>query len=158
MKVLDFGLAKQVETEVSGELTQAGQAFGTPQYMSPEQWADSGTADPRADVYGLGLLTYYLLAGRPPFTSSSPTGLMFDHVKTTPELPSSVGDIPIPAPLDAIVMKCLAKQPDDRFQSVVEFETALSEIRFDEPWTAESARLWWEVHQPGSGNARREPA
>jgi serine/threonine-protein kinase len=156
VKVLDFGLAKQAGAETgdeaeradASELTQMGQVFGTPRYMSPEQWEDSGSADPRSDIYCLGAVAYHLLTARPPFVSSSPVQLLIDHAKTLPEPPSHVTELPIPSELDAIVMRCLEKRPEHRFQSVEELEAALGEVPFDEPWTRESARAWWELHEP----------
>ncbi len=120
-------------------------------YMSPEQWGDSAAVDLRADIYCLGAVAYFLLTGRPPFTSSSPVQLLYDHVRATPHPPSEVAETPIPPELDRIVMKCLEKGPEDRFVAVDDLELALSEIHFEEPWTREKARVWWELHQPVRG-------
>jgi serine/threonine-protein kinase len=74
--------------------------------------------------------------------------LIVDHVKTIPEHPSALTEIPIPAELDAIVMKCLEKNPEDRFQSAEELKAALEAVPSKGQWTWKQARTWWELHGP----------
>jgi hypothetical protein len=74
--------------------------------------------------------------------------LIIDHVKTVPRPPSETSEIAIPPPTDALVMRLLEKKADDRFGSASEVDAALREIAFDDPWTEERARGWWELHVP----------
>ncbi|MDQ6827529.1 MAG: serine/threonine-protein kinase [Gemmatimonadota bacterium] len=116
--VTDFGVAKAL-TEATGgtlPLTSAGMALGTPAYMAPEQVAADPTADHRADVYALGVVAYEMLAGRPPFTASTTQAVLAAHATKLPEPISAVRPA-VPAPLAALVMRCLEKLPADRPQS-----------------------------------------
>jgi serine/threonine-protein kinase len=127
VKVLDFGIAKVVapDRRVDQFETQAGTVFGTPRYMSPEQ-AQGAPLDQRSDLYSVGALLYQMLTGRAPFTDDDAVVVMAKHIQETPELPSKVvPDRHIPASLEAVVMKAMAKPADDRFQSAGEFEAAL---------------------------------
>lgn len=154
VKVLDFGLAKQLPVAFDAEgsrepdLTGTGQVFGTPTYMSPEQWDDTADVDARADIYSLGGVAYHLLTGRPPFTARSMVRLLTEHARTAPDPPSRVCELDVPSELDAIVLKCLEKRPEDRFPTVEDLERALSAVRFSEPWTRRDARAWWKLHGP----------
>jgi len=145
-KVLDFGLAKQVKTSNEAGLTKTGILFGTPRYIAPEAIYGNKKNDARADLYNLGGVAYWLLTGQPPFASSSSVELLIDHVKTVPERPSTLCEVPIPAELDDIIMKCLQKKPDDRFQCALELKTALARLPLPEPWDEQKAQNWWELH------------
>lgn len=116
VKVTDFGIAKML---LLPEATQSGsQILGTPLYMSPEQ-ISGDPIDPRADIYSLGAMVYEMVSGKPPFREGN---IEYHHLHTPPApLPKTV-----PAPLGEIAMKCLAKAPENRFQSVAEVHTALT--------------------------------
>jgi eukaryotic-like serine/threonine-protein kinase len=116
--VADFGVAKAV-TESGGTLTTAGMAVGTPAYMAPEQVAADPDVDHRADIYALGTLAYELLAGRTPFTGLTPQGLLAAQVMKTPD-PVTTHRTDCPAALETVVMRCLAKEPGDRWQTAAE--------------------------------------
>ncbi|MEU7043746.1 protein kinase [Streptomyces varsoviensis] len=117
VKVMDFGIARALHGAAS-TMTQTGMVMGTPQYLSPEQ-ALGKTVDARSDLYATGCLLYELLALRPPFTGETPLSVVYQHVQDTPVPPSQVsGDVP--PELDGLVMRSLAKDPDDRFQSAEE--------------------------------------
>ncbi len=148
VKVLDFGLAKQIGQEEAAPITKTGLVFGTPRYMSPEVASGSGEVDGRGDLYCLGAVAFWMLTGRPPFESRSCVEAIVDHVKTAPKPPSELCELPIPAELDAVVLRCLEKRPEDRFQSAVEVVDALGSIPFAEPWTQARAREWWDLHLP----------
>jgi len=126
--VTDFGVAKAV-SEATGRqaLTTAGVALGTPTYMSPEQAAADPHTDHRADIYAFGVLAYELLAGRPPFTGSTPQSVLAAHV-TMPAEPVTRYRTSIPPILAALVMKCLEKRPADRWQSVDELIPQLETV------------------------------
>ncbi len=126
-KVLDFGIAKiqQPEGVRDNDITAANLVIGTPQYMSPEQCSQTGPIDARSDVYSLGVIVYEMLAGRVPFTGESPTVIMMKQVQDPP--PSILDARPdLPASVDKLIERALAKQPVDRFQTAGELSEALT--------------------------------
>ncbi len=151
VKVLDFGLAKPIVPDGSPKVTKTGIFLGTPQYAAPEVVSGSDRLDGRADLYGLGGVAYWMLAGRPPFEAISSTGLMLEHMNTLPVAPSAVSEFSVPPELDDVVMRCLEKDPDKRFPTAGEVEAVLRTITFEKPWTWERARAWWAVHLPEPG-------
>ncbi|MFF1557950.1 protein kinase [Streptomyces sp. NPDC058279] len=119
VKVMDFGIARALHGAQS-TMTQTGMVMGTPQYLSPEQ-ALGKAVDHRSDLYATGCLLYELLALRPPFTGETPLSVVYQHVQDAPVPPSQLPDgHHIPQELDGLVMRSLAKDPDDRFQSAEE--------------------------------------
>ncbi|MFE5851647.1 protein kinase [Streptomyces sp. NPDC056500] len=117
VKVMDFGIARALHG-ASTTMTQTGMVMGTPQYLSPEQ-ALGKAVDHRSDLYATGCLLYELLALRPPFTGETPLSVVYQHVQDIPLPPSEASDV-VPPELDGLVMRSLAKDPDDRFQSAEE--------------------------------------
>ncbi|MFI0510327.1 protein kinase [Streptomyces sp. WSLK1-5] len=117
VKVMDFGIARALHG-ASTTMTQTGMVMGTPQYLSPEQ-ALGKAVDHRSDLYATGCLLYELLALRPPFTGETPLSVVYQHVQDIPTPPSQVSDA-VPPELDGLVMRSLAKEPDDRFQTAEE--------------------------------------
>ncbi|MFD3545626.1 protein kinase [Streptomyces sp. NPDC058655] len=119
VKVMDFGIARALHG-VQSTMTQTGMVMGTPQYLSPEQ-ALGKAVDRRSDLYATGCLLYELLALRPPFTGETPLSVVYQHVQDAPIPPSQLPEGgAIPQELDGLVMRSLAKDPDDRFQSAEE--------------------------------------
>jgi serine/threonine-protein kinase len=116
----DFGIAT---ARFHGRLTASGRAMGTPHYMSPEQ-AMGRLVDGRSDLYAVGLLLYEMLLGNPPFDGDDSYSVGYKHVHEAPVAPDTV-DTRIPAALSAIVMRCLAKQPADRYDRGFELADAL---------------------------------
>jgi serine/threonine protein kinase len=117
VKVMDFGIARALHGAQS-TMTQTGMVMGTPQYLSPEQ-ALGKAVDHRSDLYATGCLLYELLALRPPFTGETPLSVVYQHVQDIPLPPSGVSE-QVPPELDGLVMRSLAKDPDDRFQTAEE--------------------------------------
>jgi beta-lactam-binding protein with PASTA domain/tRNA A-37 threonylcarbamoyl transferase component Bud32 len=117
IKVMDFGIARAM-SDNQATMTQTAQVIGTAQYLSPEQ-ARGERVDARSDLYSTGCLMYELLTGRPPFTGDSPVAIAYQHVRENP-VPPSVVDPDIPPWADAIVLKAMAKDPADRYQSADE--------------------------------------
>ncbi|MFD7700746.1 protein kinase [Streptomyces caelestis] len=117
VKVMDFGIARALHG-ASTTMTQTGMVMGTPQYLSPEQ-ALGKAVDHRSDLYATGCLMYELLALRPPFTGETPLSVVYQHVQDIPTPPSEASDA-CPPELDGLVMRSLAKEPDDRFQTAEE--------------------------------------
>ena len=131
VKVLDFGLVKSfVEgRELEGRaITQHGMLMGSPPYMAPEQ-GDKNRADPRSDIYSLGIVMFEALTGKPPFTGNAPLEIILKHVnQVVPPLRAPLGVEPIPEAMVALVNKCLAKSPMDRFQSMDELIAGLQTL------------------------------
>ncbi|WP_170319357.1 serine/threonine-protein kinase [Polyangium spumosum] len=125
VKLLDFGIAKLLAPEPGrAGLTSIGQQLGTPSIMAPEQIL-CGPIDARTDIYALGALLHVLLTGRPPFESNAQGDLVEQHLAAPPPRPSLRA--PVSPALDAIVLRCLEKKPDRRFESVGAFLDALRE-------------------------------
>ncbi|HEX8847607.1 MAG TPA: SUMF1/EgtB/PvdO family nonheme iron enzyme, partial [Pyrinomonadaceae bacterium] len=124
IKVVDFGIAKLRDAAGATTLTQTGMVMGTPYYMSPEQ-CQGEALDARADVYSLGAIVYEMLAGGPPFTAETPTGLIARHLfDPVPPLPKSAGASPA---LEAIIMRALAKDREERQRDAAELSRELRE-------------------------------
>jgi serine/threonine-protein kinase len=152
VKVLDFGLVTAGDLpEVAGatDLTLEGEISGTPAYMAPELVQNGAVADGRADIYALGCVAYYLLTGTPVF-EGQPLAVLVDHVKTVPTPPSQRTDRLIPPQLEAVILKCLAKDPTDRYQSAAELADALADCCLEPAWTGRTAADWWQLHMPRS--------
>lgn len=127
VKILDFGIAKA--TASTSKLTQAGQIFGTPHYMSPEQ-ADGARIDQRTDIYSLGVILYELLTGRLPFDAENYMAVLTQHMHRDPTPPSTIEDLKLALPpgLEELILRCLMKSPKDRFQSMEELGGELRNI------------------------------
>lgn len=117
VKVMDFGIARAI-ADASATMTATAAVIGTAQYLSPEQ-AKGEKVDARSDLYSAGCLLYELLSGQPPFTGDSPVSVAYQHVREQAKAPSSVDAAVTPA-MDAIVLKSLAKNPENRYQSATE--------------------------------------
>ena len=123
-KVLDFGLAKLFEGNVEAQVTSSGTIVGTPYYMSPEQ-IQGHELDGRSDVYAMGAIMYECVVAEPPFDAPNPVGVLSKHLSEEPTLPSQRSPISVPAEADEIIMRCLQKDPEDRYQTVEELRQAL---------------------------------
>lgn len=125
-KLLDFGLVLPVADDPDGtKLTRAGTVTGTPGYLSPEQAAGKPDLDPRSDIYAVGALGYFLLAGRGPFDGRSPVETLAAHLYERPKPPRETRP-DIPAPLEAVILRCLAKNPADRFDDTAALDAAFA--------------------------------
>jgi eukaryotic-like serine/threonine-protein kinase len=122
-KVTDFGIARAAHGDNEQTMTQTGMVIGTAAYLSPEQ-AQGEPVDGRSDLYSLGVVLYEMLAGRAPFAGDTPLAIAYKHVRELAAPPSSVNP-DVPSELDAIAMKALAKNPENRYQTAVEFEQDL---------------------------------
>jgi serine/threonine-protein kinase len=115
-KVLDFGLAKLFEGTVEAQVTSSGTIVGTPFYMSPEQ-IQGQDLDGRSDVYAMGAIMYECVVGRPPFEAPNPVGVLSKHLSEQPIRPSARSPLSVPVEADEIIMRCLAKDRNERYQT-----------------------------------------
>ena len=131
-RVLDFGIAAVLDERVT-RLTRSGEVFGTPYYMSPEQF-ESRPVGPWTDLYALGIVLYECIVGDPPLVADSQFALMVKHCKTPPpHLGEDLGLGPLREPLDRIVQRCLAKKPEDRPPSAAALRRDLEALLRQEP-------------------------
>lgn len=130
VKIVDFGIAKVLNSEDSGmeQLTRTGEIFGSPLYMSPEQCRGK-ELDTRADIYSLGAVMYLTLTGKSMFETNNALETMFKHVQETPAQFAQISpDAALPEALEAVVFRCLAKEPDERYQRMSDVKAALEGI------------------------------
>ncbi|GGS87213.1 putative serine/threonine-protein kinase [Planobispora rosea] len=138
VKVMDFGIARAM-ADSAATMTQTAQVIGTAQYLSPEQ-ARGERVDARSDIYSTGCVLYELLTGQPPFTGDSPVAIAYQHVRENPIPPSQV-DREIPAWADAIVLKAMAKDPGQRYQSAGEMRADIQRALSGMPMDAQTMSL-----------------
>src|SRR5262245_27420531 len=146
VKVLDFGLVKLERqappSDDNVKLTNENSVSGTPAFIAPEVVLGEAS-DHRVDLYSLGCVAFFLLTGKLVFEGSSPVKVMFGHVHTPPPAPSTRTSQPIPPELDALVLDCLAKDPNARPATVTALEARLRSVPVTEPWTRDRAIQWW---------------
>jgi tRNA A-37 threonylcarbamoyl transferase component Bud32 len=143
-KLLDFGLVQDLGLNGDADrLTLQGTVLGSPPYMSPEQAAGRNDIDVRADIYSLGGVGYYLLTGRPPFLRETAMEMLLAHAYEAPTPPSELRP-EIPADVEAVILRCLMKKPDERFPDVNAMEKALAACFVAEGWSEEQAQSWWK--------------
>src|SRR6266513_3049454 len=147
VKVMDFGIARAV-SDAQATMTQTAQVIGTAQYLSPEQ-ARGERVDARSDLYSTGCLLYELLTGRPPFLGDSPVAIAYQHVRENPVPPSRL-DPEIPAWADAIVLRSMAKSPDERYQSAAEMGTDIKRALSGVP-VAPPTEMYGRTQRMGAG-------
>jgi serine/threonine-protein kinase len=156
VKVVDFGLVKDVSSGGGPNLTQTGLIAGTPAYMPPEM-ALGKEVDGRSDLYALGCVGYYLLTGKTVFDRKTALETLHDHTSTPPVPPSQRVATPIPADLEAVLLDCLAKEPADRPESARVLEARLAQTSPAGRWSAADAERWWDLNAPAAGGARSLP-
>jgi serine/threonine-protein kinase len=145
VKLLDFGLVKELEVTGDEKLTGTSTLTGTPQYMAPEAILDPDSVDARTDIYALGTVAYFLLAGSDVFKGNSIVEICSNHVHQTPD-PFSKRGVVVPPDLEAVVLACLEKKPDRRPVSASELRARLEACDV-EPWDSANAQAWWRDHQ-----------
>jgi serine/threonine protein kinase len=143
VKVLDFGLVKARDANGEAELTMGEATLGTPLYMSPEAIEHSSAMDGRSDLYSLGAVGYFLVTGEGLFDAQTVGEVMIHQVKDMPLRPSERSGKLVSPDLEALLMRCLAKNPDARPATVREFDDALAGCQTSADWTREMASEWW---------------
>ncbi|HEX9895615.1 MAG TPA: serine/threonine-protein kinase, partial [Gemmatimonadales bacterium] len=146
VKVLDFGLVKQVDGKGGGQTgaTAEGIVPGTPDYMAPEMTMNQ-RIDGRTDLYAVGCVAYYMLTARPVFEAANVFHMISRHLNEVPVPPSRVAKQPIPPELEQVILACLAKSPEDRPRSATELARALEAVPA-EPWGEAQAAEWWRTN------------
>jgi serine/threonine-protein kinase len=166
VKVVDFGLVKDVRSGTSGEasseakLTMADAITGTPLYIAPETVTSPETVDARADLYALGTVGYWLLTGTHVFGGKSILEVCAHHLHSVPDPPSARLNAPVAADLEAVLLACLAKKPEDRPASAHVLRERLRACAGAGAWTNARAAAWWagHRHQLRSGGAASSAA
>jgi hypothetical protein len=158
-KVLDFGLVKldsagKAEDDAV-KLSTEGSTSGTPAFMAPEVVLGVADTDHRVDLYALGCVGYWLLTGKLIFAGRSVVEVMFHHAHTPAPRPSTRSELPIPAPLEDLLMECLEKDPARRPTSAEAVSTRLDAVSLESAWTVERAERWWAMHRPLPADSRR---
>ncbi|HYV31925.1 MAG TPA: serine/threonine-protein kinase, partial [Candidatus Binatia bacterium] len=143
VKVLDFGLAKAINSGQELELTAADSIVGTPLYLAPEGVERPEELDTRSDLYAVGAIGYFLLTGKPLFELKNLRDVLMHQVKTMPPKPSDRLGKPIGSDLENLIMQCLAKDPDRRPPNASSLEKALADCQSAGTWTCKEAEAWW---------------
>jgi serine/threonine-protein kinase len=145
VKVVDFGLAKDLSATGDPTLSRVDSILGTPLYMAPEAVASPASVDGRADLYSLGAVAYFLLTGQPVFSGDSVVEVCGHHLHKTPTPPSERLGSALPPDLEKLVLDCLAKSPSDRPTSALALRKRLLDC--DVPsWSEDDAKKWWAEH------------
>ena len=158
-KVVDFGLVKSVVASANDATMQATSSSvltGTPHYMSPEAIKGADAVDGRSDLYALGAVGYFLLAGHPVFQSDNLVEVIGHHLHTAPA-PLSAAGLTVPADLEAVLLQCLAKDPAERFATARDLAHALRDCGKTTPWDREHADDWWDRFKTAREHAPKSP-
>lgn len=153
VKVLDFGLVKDLDRPDSRDITKSLRVLGTPLYMAPERIRNAGSADPRTDVYSLGAVAFNMLTGERLFESGNDLDLAEKVLNAPPRRPSECAR-EVPAELDDLVLACLAKDPQQRPAGMDELQNALDRLAQRHPWTQDDAARWWARYR--ASDVKRE--
>ena len=143
VKVLDFGLIKQLRDPHTRDITQYAKVLGTPLYMSPERLRNPADADARADIYALAAVAYFALTGRPAFAAETDHDIVYRVLNEPAPTLAQGGARDVPEALEALVARCLAKDREARPATIAEVRAELEEIARRYPWTQAEARAWW---------------
>ena len=153
IKVLDFGLVKEYAAPASAGLSIEGALLGTPAYLAPEAIRDPSQVDGRSDLYAVGAVGYYLLAGEPVFVARSMVELCVQHLHTEPTALAERSGQPVPPAFDQLILRCLAKDPARRPSSARELMALLDTLADLGAWSADDAERWWQEHAPALSSA-----
>lgn len=150
-KLLDFGSVGEPAAD-GGHGATAADVGGTPEYVAPEQAIAGRGIDGRADIYGLGALLYFMVTGGPPFERDTPADVLRAHV-SDPVTPLRERAANVPADLEAVILRCLAKRPEDRYRDVREVSEALANCGCAAEWDDVRAETWWREQASAGSTA-----
>jgi serine/threonine-protein kinase len=158
VKLLDFGISKLTQQHLGdqGRLTQTGDVLGSPVYMSPEASRGDANVDSRADIYAVGVMLYEMVTGQVPFSAENYLQVLYKHISEEPEPPRKL--VPeLPAALEAVILRCLEKNPADRYQRIEDVEAALtatvSGVELDAPVAAVAPGPMTSIDAPLPGSS-----
>lgn len=143
VKVLDFGLARNLERSDTPNLTETKLLVGTPLYIAPERIIDPTLMDARSDIFSLGVLGYMLLTGKEPFDAADSYDALAQTVKQPAKRPSAECPVQLNPTLDELVHRCQLRDPDERPQSITDVLQQLNDIKVAKPWNDDLAAAWW---------------
>ncbi|GAA5214621.1 serine/threonine protein kinase [Corallincola platygyrae] len=146
VKVLDFGLVKDISDPESTQLTQTQSIAGTPAYIAPERLQNPSLCDARTDIYALGAVAYNMLSGKDLFTGTNALQIALSALKESPVPISDAVSAPIEARLASLVMRCISKQPEQRPRDVFEILEELDRLQALYPWQQTDAFGWWSQY------------
>ena len=155
VKVVDFGLVKDIEKRDKADLSGVHSIMGSPLYLSPESIRKPEKVDARSDLYSVGAVGYYLLTGQPVFDGESFVEICGHHLHSQPEPPSTRLKAPVPADLERLILQCLEKESSKRPANDSELRDALAECADAGDWSQESATRWWKERAPAIKSAAR---
>jgi serine/threonine-protein kinase len=149
LKILDFGLVKKPPGMGShAGITRAATVLGTPAYVAPESLNGSKFVDRRADLYALGAIGFFLLTGRLVFDHDRPMAMVRAHLSETPPPASAHSKFQVPPELDALLLACLAKNPDERPTDAAAVRARLEQVPLADAWSQARAAAWWNEQMP----------
>lgn len=156
-KVVDFGLVKPL-TGTGVDITSAASVItGTPLYMAPEALSVPESSDPRSDLYAVGAVGYLLVSGHPVFEAKGIYEIIGHHLHSEPTPPSRRTSVPVPADLEALLLRCLRKQPEERPADARTMRDELRRLSAAGTWTSGDAASWWKTFRSRSGSTTRRP-
>jgi serine/threonine-protein kinase len=157
-KLLDFGLVKGIGLDKEEvKLTQEGSFTGSPAFISPEQAAGQQQLDARSDIYNVGAVAYFLVTGELPFDRTSLLQMLHAHAYE-PLVPSPAFQETVPADLQQVILRCLEKDPEQRYQDAATLDKAFAACASAGQWTPERAEDWWRQHGKGTQRPSSEEA
>jgi serine/threonine-protein kinase len=158
-KVVDFGLVKPlVTTEPDITVSTSLVLAGTPLYMAPETLSAPGIYDPRSDLYAVGAVGYFLLTGKPVFEAGTVAEAFGHHLHSEPVAPSARLGRPVPAEIEAIILRCLKKSMNERPASARELARELEQCAATSPWTRQQAEQWWRAFRDSQETPSADPS